>query len=84
MSKSIPYLTEPKNLKGWVGDAGFDPLGFSDNFDMKWLREAEIKHGRVSMLATVGFIMQQWWTLPSRHPVPRLPTLRPTRRPSPR
>jgi len=69
MSKSIPYLTEPKNLKGWVGDAGFDPLGFSDNFDMKWLREAEIKHGRVSMLATVGFIMQQWWTLPGLTPV---------------
>ena len=69
MSKSIPYLTEPKNLKGWVGDAGFDPLGFSDNFDMKCLREAEIKHGRVSMLATVGFIMQQWWTLPGLTPV---------------
>lgn len=64
MSKSLPFCTYPKNLKGYVGDVGFDPLGFSDNFDMKWLREAEIKHGRASMLATLGFVMQQWWTLP--------------------
>jgi hypothetical protein len=64
MSKSLPFIMEPKNLKGYVGDVGFDPLGFSDNFDIKWLREAEIKHGRASMLATVGFVLQQWWTLP--------------------
>lgn len=64
MSNSVPFLTRPKNLEGWVGDIGFDPLGFSEYFDMKWLREAEIKHGRSSMLATVGFTMQQFWTLP--------------------
>jgi light-harvesting complex I chlorophyll a/b binding protein 4 len=64
MSKALPFLTYPKNLKGYVGDTGFDPLGFSDKFDMNWLREAEIKHGRTSMLATLGFVMQQWWTLP--------------------
>lgn len=64
MSKSIPFLLEPKNTKGWVGDVGFDPFSFSDNFDMKWLREAEIKHGRVSMLATLGFVMQEYTTLP--------------------
>jgi hypothetical protein len=64
MSKSVPFLTEPANTAGWVGDTGFDPLGFSDNFDMKWLRESEIKHGRSAMLATLGFVMQQFWTLP--------------------
>ncbi|EEC50289.1 protein fucoxanthin chlorophyll a/c protein [Phaeodactylum tricornutum CCAP 1055/1] len=64
MSKSMPFLTAPKNTGGYVGDVGFDPLGFSDNFDMKWLRESEIKHGRAAMLATVGFVMQQFWTLP--------------------
>jgi Chlorophyll A-B binding protein len=64
MSKSVPFLLEPKNTKGYVGDVGFDPLGFSDNFDIKFLREAEIKHGRVSMLATLGYVMQQFWTLP--------------------
>eukprot|EP00429_Kryptoperidinium_foliaceum_P138128 CAMPEP_0176287794 /NCGR_PEP_ID=MMETSP0121_2-20121125/53624_1 /TAXON_ID=160619 /ORGANISM="Kryptoperidinium foliaceum, Strain CCMP 1326" /LENGTH=201 /DNA_ID=CAMNT_0017628431 /DNA_START=23 /DNA_END=628 /DNA_ORIENTATION=- len=64
MSKSLPFLTNPKNTKGYVGDVGFDPLGFSDNFDMKWLRESEIKHGRSSMLATLGFVMQEFWTIP--------------------
>lgn len=64
MSKSLPFMLAPANTKGYVGDVGFDPLGFSDNFDMKWLREAEIKHGRSAMLATVGFVMQQYWTLP--------------------
>jgi light-harvesting complex I chlorophyll a/b binding protein 4 len=64
MSKSVPFLTKPTGTAGWVGDDEFDPLGFSDLYDMKWLREAEIKHGRVSMLATTGFVMQQFWTLP--------------------
>jgi len=64
MSPSMPFLVKPKNLDGWVGDVGFDPIGFADWFDMKWLREAEIKHGRVSMLATLGFVLQQFWTLP--------------------
>lgn len=60
----MPFLTKPKNLDGWVGDAGFDPLGFAEYFDMKWLRESEIKHGRAAMLATVGFVVQQFVTLP--------------------
>jgi len=63
-SKAVPFLKDPANTKGWVGDVGFDPFGFSENFDMKWLREAEIKHGRSSMLACLGFVMQQWLTLP--------------------
>jgi hypothetical protein len=64
MSTAVPFLTKPAGTAGWVGDQGFDPLGFSDNFDMKWLRESEIKHGRVSMLAVTGFVMQEFWTLP--------------------
>lgn len=70
MSKAVPFLLEPENLKGWVGDVGFDPVGFSGWFDMNWLREAEIKHGRASMLATLGFVMQQFWTLPGLTPCP--------------
>lgn len=64
MSKSMPFLSAPKNTAGWVGDVGFDPIGLSDYFDMKWLRESEIKHGRAAMLATVGFVLQQFVTLP--------------------
>lgn len=64
MSRSLPFLTRPEKLKGYVGDVGFDPLNFSEYMDMKWLREAEIKHGRASMLATVGFVAQEYITLP--------------------
>eukprot|EP00584_Thalassiosira_punctigera_P006038 CAMPEP_0172545228 /NCGR_PEP_ID=MMETSP1067-20121228/15188_1 /TAXON_ID=265564 ORGANISM="Thalassiosira punctigera, Strain Tpunct2005C2" /NCGR_SAMPLE_ID=MMETSP1067 /ASSEMBLY_ACC=CAM_ASM_000444 /LENGTH=201 /DNA_ID=CAMNT_0013331931 /DNA_START=106 /DNA_END=711 /DNA_ORIENTATION=- len=64
MSKSLPFLTNPKNTDGLIGSVGFDPLGWSDMWDIKWLQEAEIKHGRVSMLATVGFVTSQFYTLP--------------------
>jgi len=64
MSKAVPFIKAPAGTAGWVGDVGLDPLNFSEYFDMKWLRESEIKHGRAAMLATVGFVMQQYWTLP--------------------
>jgi Chlorophyll A-B binding protein len=57
MSKSCPWVSKPKNLEGMIGNVEFDPLGFSDSFDVKWLREAELKHGRVSMLAVVGWLV---------------------------
>jgi len=37
---------------------GFDPLVISGSLDMKWLREAELKHCRVAMLAAAGAIAQ--------------------------
>jgi len=41
-----------------AGDLGFDPLGLSEingvGVDLYWLREAEIKHCRVAMMAVVG------------------------------
>lgn len=64
MSKALPFLTKPKNTDGWIGDAGFDPLGLSDYFDIKWMRESELKHGRACMLASLGFVAQQYVTLP--------------------
>jgi Chlorophyll A-B binding protein len=54
-SRSLPFLEYPPNLAGYVGDAGFDPFRFSDFVPMDFLREAEIKHGRITMLAIVGF-----------------------------
>lgn len=43
-----------------AGDVGFDPLGLSTiegvGIDLYWLREAEIKHARVAMLAVSGFV----------------------------
>jgi len=49
-------------LIGAIGpfEDGFDPLGFSANADQNTLlryREAELTHGRVSMLASVGFLV---------------------------
>ena len=50
-SKAMPFLTAPAcQGTGLVGDAGFDPLYLSDFMDVKWLREAELKHGRICML----------------------------------
>lgn len=47
MSKSVPFLVKPSKLgKGLVGDVEFDPLYLSENMDLKWLRESELKHGR--------------------------------------
>jgi len=55
---ALPFLDRPKNLDGsMAGDVGFDPLGLSDSFwPLAWMREAEIKHGRVCMLGVVGWI----------------------------
>jgi hypothetical protein len=57
MSKSIPYLMKPKNLDSMpIGNREFDPLGLAEMYDIKFMREAEIKHGRTSMLACLGFV----------------------------
>ena len=64
-SASVPFLTRPAALDGsMVGDVGFDPLGFSAKYPLNWLREAELKHGRVAMLATLGTIVQEFVQLP--------------------
>ena len=57
-AKYPPFSPTPSTLAGYVGEAdGFDPLGISKVIDMRWLREAELKHGRVAMLAVPGFIV---------------------------
>ncbi len=66
MSESVPFLKKPEKLDGsMVGDVGFDPLGFSSVADIKFLREAELKHGRVAMLAAAGSMFQDIATDPS-------------------
>ena len=62
---ALPFLERPPALDGSLaGDVGFDPVGFSNYFDLKWLREAELKHGRVCMLAFTGMIAQEAVCLP--------------------
>lgn len=57
MSASLPFMARPNALDGsMVGDVGFDPLGFAKNKDdLANYREAEIKHGRLAMLAAAGW-----------------------------
>lgn len=53
-------------LNKYAGEIGampplgfFDPMGFlsaEDEFQFQWLREAEIKHGRISMLGVIGYL----------------------------
>ena len=55
---AIPFLDRPPKLDGSLpGDAGFDPLGFSNGSEEALLkyREAEVKHGRLAMLAAAGW-----------------------------
>ena len=50
-----------ENLPGILAPVGlFDPLGFAEKADaatLKRYREAELAHGRVSMLAVIGFLV---------------------------
>jgi len=55
-SEALPFAPRPQNCKGYVGDVGFDPFSFSEKCSMEYLREAEIKHGRVCMLAWTGWV----------------------------
>lgn len=58
MSTALPFAPRPKLLDGSLpGDAGFDPFGFAgtDKESLIYMREAEIKHGRLAMLAVVGW-----------------------------
>ena len=64
---AMPFLEAAKcQSSGLAGaETGFDPLYFSDFLDIKWLREAELKHGRICMLASLGYIMQEFYSLPA-------------------
>lgn len=60
MSKSVPFFERPPKLDGTLpGDVGFDPLGFSNYYDLNFLRESEVKHGRICMLAIVGWFFPE-------------------------
>jgi hypothetical protein len=62
-AKWFPFgnVLAPRVLDGsLLGDVGFDPLGFSKNKNtLLWMREAELKHGRLAMLAAVGWPLSE-------------------------
>jgi len=58
----------------YIGDVGFDPLGFAKNQKLlPWYREAELAHGRACMLATLGISVQvaggKWEPFLTKYPV---------------
>ena len=64
MSQALPFLPRPKLLDGSLaGDVGFDPFGFGggDKATLINMREAEIKHSRLAMLAAVGWPLAELW-----------------------
>jgi len=78
ISKSLPWAPIPEGLSNdvygaYVGDVGFDPLGFAKNKRLlPWYREAELAHGRVCMLAVLGYTVQvtgaKWEPFITRYP----------------
>jgi hypothetical protein len=57
ISTALPWVTRPEIGDGdLVGDVGFDPFGLSKQFDVNYLRAAELKHGRVAMVAALGLV----------------------------
>lgn len=60
-SQCIPFLRRPQHLTGrYAGDVGFDPLGFASSPEQVTnYREAEVKHGRLAMLAAAGWPLSE-------------------------
>merc|ERR1740129_2150982 len=69
---TLPEWEKPLNgFEGLPGDQAplglWDPLGFAKDGDVekfKKRREVEIKHGRVSMIATIGYIVPEYVKFP--------------------
>jgi len=59
-SEAVPFLARPDGLDSLPivlpGDYGFDPLNLADTQEkLLQYRDAEIKHGRIAMLAALGW-----------------------------
>jgi hypothetical protein len=53
-------MMRPPALDGThAGDFGFDPLGFTEDYDLYTMQEHEIRHARLAMLAVVGWPMSE-------------------------
>jgi len=54
-------VMEAKGKSYVAGDVGFDPLGFmpKDEGGKKEMRTKELKHGRLAMMAILGFVVQE-------------------------
>merc|ERR1711862_940845 len=66
---------DPSKQLGVTEPLGFfDPLGLTSTVDeegFRHLRAAELKHGRIAMLASVGCVVQHHIAIPGFEDVPR-------------
>lgn len=63
-SVALPFLDRPAVLDelSLPGDFGFDPLGLAaDTEALLTMRDAEIRHARLAMLAAVGWPLSELW-----------------------
>jgi len=69
-----PPPFDPAKQLGVTAPLGFfDPLGFAkvgDEAGFKFLRAAELKHGRVAMMASVGALVQSMYQFPGYEKIP--------------
>lgn len=58
---TIPEFERPRILDGThAGDYGFDVLGFAkDEATLRTMLESELRHGRLAMLATLGWVFAE-------------------------
>lgn len=68
MAESVPLKQKPfdvKDLAGITEPLGFfDPAGFTQDVSegrIRFYREVELKHGRLGMLAALGFLVAEQW-----------------------
>lgn len=56
----MPFFQKPTKLDGThAGDYGFDPMGLTEEFDMYYMQECELRHARLAMLAVVGWPLSE-------------------------
>jgi hypothetical protein len=62
-SQWFPMLLSPVALDGSLaGDVGFDPFGLARDKEGAYrMREAELKHSRLAMLAAAGWPLSELW-----------------------
>ncbi|CAK0835355.1 unnamed protein product [Prorocentrum cordatum] len=74
LAPPAPPPFDPATQLGAMAPLGFfDPAGFSkvgDEEGFRNLRTAELKHGRVAMMAALGFVAQQYIQFPGFESVP--------------
>jgi hypothetical protein len=61
-NNAVTSLNALSDMAGYTAPfKGFDPLGLADlgsDETLAWFRAAELKHSRVAMLATAGYLFQ--------------------------